>query len=177
MDKNKASMTLVSITAILLLLCGAFFTMGGIVNTRSTIPSGLYWKVDKPLGIGKTVVFCPPNRPEFQEALDRGTIGPGNCPDGFDSMMLIVAAKFKNRVTINADGVYVNNVLYPNSKPLTHDRDGHPMALPTIIENYELKEDEILLMSNIDEDAFDSRYFGLIDVEQVDSVIKPVLQW
>ena len=176
MKENKVALTFVTIAAILVLLCGAFFTMGGIVNTRSTIPSGWYWKVDKPLGIGKTIVFCPPNRPEFQAALNRGIIDPGSCPDGYDSIMLKVAAKFKNRVTINADGVYVNDVLYPNSKPLAQDREGHPIYV-SALENYELKEDEILLMSYFDGNAFDSRYFGLVDVDQVDSVINPVLQW
>jgi type IV secretory pathway protease TraF len=54
------------------MLYGLFFTVGGIVNTSSSIPPGLYRKVDKPLGIGKLVVFCPPNLPVFQAARDSG---------------------------------------------------------------------------------------------------------
>ncbi len=174
MNTNKPSMMLVSIAAILLLLCGGFFTMGGLVNTRSTIPPGLYWKVDKPLTIGKTIVFCPPNRPEFQEARDRGAVKSGSCPDNFDNMMLKVAAKFKNKVTINDSGVYVNDALYPQSKPLVQDKEGRPMPILTL-DHYELKENELLLMSDSNDDPFDSRYFGLIDVDQVDSVISPIL--
>jgi conjugative transfer signal peptidase TraF len=168
-------MMLLSIAAILLLLCGGFFTMGGLVNTSSTIPLGLYWKVDEPLAIGKIVVFCPPNKPEFQEARDRGAIKSGSCPDNFDNMMLKIAAKYKNTVTINNNGVTVNDVLYPQSKPLAQDQEGRAIT-QLKLDHYELKENEILLMSDSDSNPFDGRYFGLIDVEQVDSVIHPALQ-
>ena len=174
MSANKSSILLVSIAAIMLLLCGGFFTMGGMVNTDSTVPPGLYWKVDKPLGIGKIVLFCPPNRPEFQMARDNGWIGSGNCPDNFDQLLLKVAAKYKNTVTINDSGVYVNNVALPQSKPLEKDQEGRTMPVLTL-NNYELRENEILLMSNASGEPFDGRYFGLIDVEQVDSVVSPIL--
>ncbi len=174
MTENKTLLILLSATIISVLVLGTFFIMGGIVNTSSSIPPGLYWKVDKPLTIGKTVAFCPPNRPEFQEARNRLYINDGACPDNFDKMILKVAAKYKDKVTINANGVYVNGILHQNSKPLAHDREGRPMA-STGMENYELKENEILLMSDSDDDPFDGRYFGLINVEQVDSVIHPIL--
>jgi conjugative transfer signal peptidase TraF len=174
MNMNKTLMMFGSIAAILLLLCGGFFTMGGIVNTSSTIPTGLYKKVDEPLTIGKIVVFCPPNKPEFQAARDRGAIKPGSCPDNFGNMMLKVAAKYKNKVTVNDSGVTVNGVLYPQSKPLAQDREGRVM--PRLkLDNYELKENEVLLMSDSNDDPFDGRYFGVIDVGQVDSIIRPFL--
>jgi conjugative transfer signal peptidase TraF len=175
MNINKPSMMLMSIAAILLLVCGGFFTMGGLVNTHSTIPTGLYKKVDEPLTIGKVVVFCPPNKPEFQAARERGAIKPGSCPDNFDNMMLKVAAKYKNKVTINDSGVTVNDVLFSQSKPLAQDREGR--VIPKLkLDNYELKENEVLLMSDSNDDPFDSRYFGVIDVGQIDSVIKPFMQ-
>lgn len=175
MNTKKTFIILVSIAAVLVLMCGLFFTMGGVVNTSSSISPGLYWKVDKPLAIGKTVVFCPPNLPEFQEARNRGYISTGSCPDNFDNMMLKVAAKRKNVVTINENGVYVNDVLQPQSKPLAQDSDGRPMP-KLALDHYELKDNEILLMSDSANDPFDGRYFGLIDSEQVDSVISPVLK-
>jgi conjugative transfer signal peptidase TraF len=173
MTKSKTSLMVMSICAILLLLSGLFFTMGGIINTGSSVPPGLYWKVDKPLAIGKVVVFCPPNLPEFQEARARNYISSGSCPDNFESMMLKVAAKFKNKVTINDSGVYINDTLYPNSKPLAQDQNG--LAMPALaIKQYELKENQLLLMSD-SEDPFDGRYFGIINVEQVGSVISPFI--
>ena len=141
------------------------------MNDESSIPKGLYWKVDKPLAISKAVVFCPPNLPEFQEARSKHYISDGSCPDNFDNMMLKIAAKFKYKVTINEHGVYVNDVLYPNSKPLSHDQNG--LAMPALsMYQYELKENELLLMSDSDK-SFDGRYFGVINVEQIGSVIIP----
>ena len=174
MDENKALIPLVSLAAIALLASGAFFTMGGMVNTNTSVPPGLYLRHDRPLGIGKIVTFCPPNRPEFQEARTRGYIQGGSCPDNYAMMMLKVAAKYKDTVTINADGVTVNDAIYPQSKALSQDAEGR--AMPALaINHYELKENELLLMSDSPADPYDSRYFGLINVEQVDSVVKPVL--
>ncbi|MSS76758.1 MAG: conjugative transfer signal peptidase TraF [Methyloglobulus sp.] len=175
MNMNKTLLMLVSIAAILLLVCGGFFTMGGLVNTSSTIPAGLYWKVDEPLTLGKIVVFCPPNKAEFQAARDSGIIKSGSCPDNFDNMILKVAAKYKNKVTIDDSGVTVNDVLYPQSKALVEDREG--WIMPALkLDHYELKENEVLLMSDSNDDPFDGRYFGVIDVGQIDSVISPFMQ-
>lgn len=163
-------MLFLAITAIIIFALGAFFMMGGIYNSRSSAPVGLYWKVDKPLAIGKVVVFCPPNRPEFQEARNRGYIEAGKCPDNFGTIMLKVAAKRKNTVTINENGVYVDDVLQPQSKPLIQDKEGRVMP-KAALDHYVLKENEILLLSNSADEPFDSRNFGIIDVEQVDSVV------
>lgn len=174
MNVNNTAILLGSIIAILFLACGVFFTMGGIVNTGSSIPPGLYWKFDKPLAIGKIVIFCPPNQPVFQEARKRGLIDGGNCPDNFDSLMLKVAGKRKDIVTINENGIYVNDVLLPQSKPLL-DKEGQGIPMETL-NHYELKENEVLLISDSSETPFDSRYFGSIEVGQIDSVISPIFE-
>lgn len=168
---NKTLILIVSVGATLLLFCGVFFTLGGIVNTRSNIPPGLYWKVDKPLNIGKTIIFCPPNSTAFQEARSRGYINGGDCPDNYESLMLKVAAKYKDKVTINDTGVTINDSLYPQSKPQTQDKEGKQISR-LVLENYVLKENELLLMSEATNDPYDSRYFGIISTEQVDSVIE-----
>ncbi len=173
MNTSKALILIGSLFALLLLVCGIFFTMGGIVNTGSSIPSGLYWKVDKPLAIDKTVVFCPPNKAEFQTARNQGLISGGNCPDNFDNLMLKVAGKRKDIVSVNAQGVTVNDVLLPLSKPLANAKG--EQSMPAFkLNRYELKENEVLLMSESVENAFDSRYFGPINTDQIDSVISPI---
>jgi conjugative transfer signal peptidase TraF len=173
MNINKASIFLGTITATSLLICGVFFTMGGIINSGSSIPPGLYWKVDKPLAIGKTVVLCPPNEPVFQEARQLGLIKGGSCPDNFENLMLKVVGKRKDIVTINENGVYVNDVLLPESKPPLKINERQAL-LSDNVNHYELKENEILLMSDSTENPFDSRYFGPIEVDQIDSVISPI---
>lgn len=175
MSKSKTLISLISITVIALLACGIFFTMGGIINSGSGIPPGLYWKVDKPLAIGKAVVFCPTNKPVFQDAKKRGMINEGSCPDGYGSLMLKVAGKRKDIVTINETGVYINDILLPGSQPLLKDRSGQIMPTNTV-NHYELKENEVVLMSEPTENPFDSRYFGPIEADQIDSVISPIFQ-
>ena len=175
MNATKIQILLGTITTLILMACGIFFMLGGVVNTGSSIPAGLYWKVDKPLAVGKTVVFCPPNLPAFQDARNGDLIEGGSCPDNYASLMLKVAGKPKNVVTVNEDGVYVNDILLPKSKPLGQDKEGRPM--PTFrLNHYELKDNEVLLMSDSDENAFDGRYFGPIETDQVDSVISPIFQ-
>jgi conjugative transfer signal peptidase TraF len=129
--------------------------------------------VYKPLAIGKMVTFCPPDLPVFHEAKKKGYISDGSCPNNFECLMLKVAGKRKDVVTINQDGVYVNEKLLPQSMPLLQDKEGR--VLPTITLNkYELKENEVLLMTDSGNDPFDGRYFGVVDVNQVDSVISPL---
>jgi conjugative transfer signal peptidase TraF len=173
MSENKTYIVPAAIVGLLLLVFGAFVTFGGIINTGANIPPGLYVKVDKPLAIGKAVIVCPIDRPDFKEALQRGYLTSGNCPNNYDRMMLNVAAKRKDIVSINETGVTVNNVFIPQSKPLEKDAEGRPMPRISLV-NYELKDNELLLLSNSAGEVFDGRYFGLIDADQVESVIAPM---
>ncbi len=172
-NEKKLPLLTLSLAAIVLLAIGLFFTLGGIVYTGSNIPAGLYLRVDKPLGMGKLVTFCPPDEPVFQAARKNGLIGNGSCPNGYECLMFTVAGKRKDVVTINAAGVTVNEKLLSASTPLMQDKEGRAMPALTL-GHYELKENEVLLMAGSGKDAFDSRYFGVVDVKQVDSVISPL---
>jgi conjugative transfer signal peptidase TraF len=170
---NKLTATFLGVFVPAVLIAGVFVTMGGIINTADSIPTGLYKKVDKPLAIGKTVLFCPPDKPEFQEALKRGYIAKGSCPKGYGNQLLKIAAKRKNVVSINAEGINVDGKLLPGSKPAAQDRENRP--LPALaVGNYELKENEVLLISESPEFPYDSRYFGVVEADQVESVIEPM---
>ena len=162
-----------TIMIIILLIVGGFFTIGGIVYTGSTIPIGLYTRVDRPLAIGKLVTFCPPDNAVFQDARKNGLVGGGSCPNNYECLMFKVAGKRKDVVTINESGVTVNGKLLPQSKPLSKDKESRVMPVLNL-EQYELKENEVLLMSDSGNDPFDGRYFGVVDVAQVDSVISPL---
>lgn len=173
MNVSKPPIFAIALAVIILLVIGVFFTMGGIVYTGSNIPKGLYWRVDKPLAVGKLVTFCPPDKPVFHDAKKNGYIGSGSCPSGFECLMFKVASKRKDVLTINQDGVYINDKLMPESKPLAKDTEGR--AMPSIaLDHYELKENEVLLMSDSTANPFDGRYFGVVDMAQIDSVISPL---
>lgn len=169
--KNLISIGLIA--AIFVLPSGLFFTMGGMVNSSSSIPPGLYWAVDKPIAKDRYIAFCPPNRPEFKQALDSGLIGSGNCPEKFGKILVKVAAKARDVVTINSQGITVNDNLLPQSQP----RAEIPVSSVTKLERYPLKPNEIVVISETKDAPFDSRYFGLLDVNQIDSVVEPIIQW
>jgi conjugative transfer signal peptidase TraF len=176
MKATKTSIIYVTIAVGLLLVYGVFITLGGIIYTGTDVPPGLYLKVDKPIAIGRYAIVCPPNRPEFLNARERGYLNAGNCPDNFDSMMLKVAAKRKDNLTINDNGVLVNNVLLPQSQPFGKIKDDQ--GIPKLkLDHYELKHNELLLLSESRQESFDGRYFGPVDVEQVEGIISPVFQW
>lgn len=165
-----------TIAATVVLPCGMFFTMGGILNTNASIPPGLYWEVDKPIAKDRYITVCPPNRPEFQDALNRGQISSGNCPDKYGKMLIKVAAKARDTVSINAQGITVNDNLLPHSQPLKEDA-ANPVLPTAALDHYPLKPNEILVISEDDKNPFDSRYFGVLDVGQIDSVVTPLIQW
>lgn len=171
--KKTTAFTVLTIPALLLLFGGIFFILGGIVNSGTSIPPGLYLKVDKPLSIGKTVVLCPANQPIFQQARTLGLLQEGKCPDNFDAMFLKVAGKRKDIVTINAEGLFVNDTLVAKSHPPLTGKDSQ--ILPAFsLPRYELKENEVVLISEAPDNAFDSRHFGPVNVEQIESVISPI---
>lgn len=161
------------IAAIFILPAGLFFTMGGLVNSSSSIPPGLYWAVDKPIAKDRFIAFCPPNRPEFKQALESGLIDVGNCPEKFGKILVKVAAKARDVVTINSQGITVNDNLIPQSQPQAVTR----VLVTAKLERYPLKPNEIVVISEAKDTPFDSRYFGLLDVNQIDSVIEPLIQW
>jgi type IV secretory pathway protease TraF len=56
--------------------------------------------------------------------------------------------------------------------------DGLHYVLPQWrIINYQLKSNELLVMTDQSSWSFDGRYFGPINKRQIKAVIKPVLTW
>ena len=57
------------------------------LNTTRSIPSGLYLMSNDPIERGASVLWCPPERSEFDLAKERGYIGAGFCPGEYGNMM------------------------------------------------------------------------------------------
>jgi len=156
-------------------LAGILGLCGARINSSSSFPLGLYWKINAPLEKGSLVIFCPPQTPVFDEAKGRGYIGAGFCPGGYREMIKKIAAIKGDQVSVSDQGVAVNGVLIQNSKPYSEDRAGRPM--PRFETDCTLTENQVLLMSDYDPRSFDGRYFGPISRAQIRSVIRPVLTW
>lgn len=152
------------------------YFIGARVNTTRSIPVGLYWTSQKPVGKGAYVLFCPPQVGVIAEAKRRGYLSAGFCPGEYGYMMKKILAAKGDRVTIADDGVRVNGELLPFSAPLSQDRAGRP--LPRFqSDHFMVGNTEVLLMSDVSGTSFDGRYFGPVGRSQIRTAIVPVLTW
>lgn len=152
------------------------FAAGGRFNSTRSIPLGLYWLTDDPVASGAYVIFCPPVSYVFDEARDRGYISAGYCPGGYGFMMKRVLATADDRIEQTAQGIRINSKPLLASKPMNTDKAGR--AMPRYpASSYRLRNNELLLMSDVSATSFDSRYFGPIHTLQIRGVLKPLLTW
>ena len=166
----------------LLLLMAAFFALGGLcywagirINTTESIPLGVYWLTDRPVTPGDYVIFCPPERVVFNLARDRGYISAGYCPGSYSHMMKRVEATGGDWVSVTPGAVYVNGKALVDSAQKAVDLGGRSMP------SYQLPREQLVkgqyLLMGENPISFDARYFGLIDENQVNGVIRPIFTW
>ena len=146
------------------------------LNTTRSIPLGLYRMSNDPIVKGAYVLWCPPKRPEFDLAKERGYIGAGFCPGGYGSMMKKVLATYDDVVSVADEGVLINGTLIPASQPVEADSLGRPLPRFRVTDHV-LASSELLLMSDTNGRSFDARYFGPVHRDHIQSLIHPVWTW
>jgi conjugative transfer signal peptidase TraF len=158
-------------------LLSLIFRLNGIyINTTPSFPLGLYKIVNEPIGKGRYVSFCPPQGAVFELAVARRYINSGDCPGGYGKLLKRVFAQPGDSVSIDQTGIRINGRLLPNSSQLVSDADGR--ALPQYrLNKQRLGPFEYLLLSDINPQAFDARYFGLIKRMQILHIVEPFLTW
>ena len=152
------------------------YQFGLRLNTTRSIPLGLYKMSHDPIEKGVYVLWCPPERPEFDLAKERGYIGAGFCAGGYGNMMKKVLATHKDIVSVTDAGVMVNGTLIPGSQPLEADSSGRPLPRFRMTDHV-LAPTELLLMSDANSRSFDGRYFGPVHRDHIQSLIHPVWTW
>ena len=145
------------------------------INTTPSLPVGFYKVVDEPILSGAYVAFCPPQNAVFDMARDRSYINRGDCPGGYGLLLKRVFAQSGDTVFIDQAGIFVNGEHLPNSAQLKIDAEGH--ALPQYRLQTVLDDSEYLLLSDLNPQSFDARYFGLIARDQIKQVVRPVFTW
>ena len=148
---------------------------GIYINITPSLPVGFYKMVDEPIVSGAYVAFCPQQDEVFDMAIDRSYINPGDCPGGYGLLLKRVFAQSGDTVSIDQAGIFVNGEHLPNSAQLTADAEGH--ALPQYRLQAVLDDSEYLLLSDLNPQSFDARYFGLIVRDQIQQVVRPVFTW
>jgi len=160
----------------LLLLGAASYLAGARINTTRSIPVGLYWASNAPIVKNAYAMFCPTQNAIFAEAKTRGYITTGLCPGGYGYLMKKILAAKNDTVLITPAGVRVNGVLLPLSVPVAIDPSGRPLPHHDA-KAYTLSTNQVLMMSDVNGKSFDGRYFGPIDIAQIQTVIIPVFTW
>ena len=163
------------ISAIVLVLSIGFRASGIYLNTTPSLPVGFYQVVDEPIVKGVYVAFCPPKNEVFDMARDRSYINREDCPGGYGLLLKRVFALSGDTVFIDQVGIFVNGEHLPNSAQLKTDADGQP--LPQYRLQAVLDDSEYLLLSDLNPQSFDARYFGLIARDQTRQVVRPVFTW
>ena len=148
---------------------------GIYINTTPSLPVGFYKVVDEPIVNGASVAFCPPQNAVFDMAKDRSYINPGDCPGGYGLLLKRVFALSGDTVFIDQAGIFVNGKHLPNSAQLTVDAEGQ--SLPQYRLQAVLDDGESLLLSDLNPQSFDARYFGLIVRDQIKQVVRPIFTW
>jgi len=146
------------------------------LNTTGSIPLGLYRMSHEPIVEGAYVLWCPPERPEFDLAKERGYIGVGFCPGGYGNMMKKIVAAHHDVVSVTDEGVTINGILLPYSQPVEADSLGRPLPRFRVTDHV-LAASELLLISDTNSRSFDARYFGPVHRDHIQSLIHPVWTW
>jgi conjugative transfer signal peptidase TraF len=159
---------------IIVALLSAAIWSGYRLNSTHSIPIGIYKVTYEPVQKGKYVMFCPPDNEIFREAKERGYLQKGHCKNNYMPLMKMVAATEGDTVSVFGDGIHINNKILPQTEPIFKDGLGRPLT-PYPLTYYQLKSDELFLVGNFVPNSWDSRYYGIITKEQVESVVKPIL--
>ena len=154
------------IVAALILL---MFALGARINTTESYPVGLYWTAGDSYQKGDLVTFCPPLSEVVEEGRRLGVLTTGFCNGEHGLLIKKVAAVSGDQVTIDNNGVFVNGVFIPNSKPL--QVEGISIAY---MNKYTVADSEVLTMSDYNSSSFDSRYYGLVPSMNIKSKVIPL---
>lgn len=144
-------------------------------NATSSMPTGLWRvvRVSEALRAGSIVVACPPDNQAIRQAVARGYLGTGGCPDAREPLLKTIAAIGGDVVAVSAAGVMVNGKLITGTIPLGKDSAGRPLS-SFALTNYRLGNGEIWLVANADPRSFDSRYFGPVLTSHVIGFAQPI---
>jgi len=143
---------------------------GVVYCETASIPKGIYWPTRRPPEKGDYVMFDMAGDADFDMAFERRYVRPGRY------LLKRVEALGGDFVTVGVSGVSVNGQTLPKSLPMAFDGRGREMPA-LVLEGYELKPGEMLIMSGFTERSFDARYFGPKSASRAKWAVRPLWVW
>lgn len=139
-----------------------------VINTSPSVVPGLYLRCYEPPGLGKLVDFRIPRA--AREYVRRRT---GNEGESWYILKPIVAGP-GDRVDTTSAWLIINGHRLAPMPPAT---DGEGRRLPLWRANRMLRAGEFFVFSDRIPNSFDSRCYGPIRRNQIESVRRPLLTW
>lgn len=144
------------------------------LNTTGSMPIGL-WRlapVTGPLKAGQIVSVCLPAE-TARDAMERGYIGGGECPDNSEALIKRAVAVAGDVVTVSSSGLSVNGQLIDGTAPLANDTAGRPLGhMPP--GEYSVFPGSVWVVTNHPR-SWDSRYFGAVSLRSVTGIAEPLI--
>jgi len=142
-------------------------SLGYCLNITPSEPVGFYRLIEGQPNRGALVLLKQPRN--SRASILRGYV-PLNLP-----LIKRIAALPGDTVEINQSGIRVDGVLWPDSAPLSRDREGRMLtAYP--FGAYTAARAELWVMSD-NPRGLDSRYFGPVPASSIISRLIPVATW
>jgi conjugative transfer signal peptidase TraF len=171
---NRATILFILAAAVLFWAAALLGHANGFrINHTPSLSVGL-WRIAQPHGPierGQIVSFCPPDTAFFRRALVRGWIGHGRCPGGWELLLKPVIAIPGGRISLSETSITVNGRAVPGSARMPLDVGEIPAG------SYNLKADEVWVISTSHPRSLDSRYFGAISQSRIEGIARPVWVW
>jgi conjugative transfer signal peptidase TraF len=157
--------------ALILALALALLETTAIASSRYSVvfqptdsmPLGFYFldRSDRSAVHGSLVEVCP-NDAARRYILSRALAKVGSCAGGIAPLLKIVLGVPGDDVRLNSDGVWINGVLQPQTRPVRSftDADGSHVQLPSLPFGSYIVPDGEAWVYTPHWYSFDSRYFG-----------------
>jgi conjugative transfer signal peptidase TraF len=145
------------------------------VNWTESMPRGLYRETAPCLERGALVMVCLEGAPA-RLGRERGYLPRGDCPSGVMPIVKEIVAVLEDRVNVDRSGLTVNGRPIPGTALLARDTLGRP--LPHVAPGeLRLSEDEFFVLGRASPRSWDSRYFGIVSLQQIHGSVAPWLIW
>lgn len=171
--RRSCAGTLVFCLAALTMIIGAGAT-DVRVNFTGSMPVGVYRRIAiaSPIERGDVVLVCL-TEPVAQFAHERGYVPRGGrCSAELVPIGKFVMALPGDTVSVTPEGIFVNGVLVPGSRPL--DRDHRGRSLPRLAPGPHRVESGTLWIVGSSDRSFDSRYIGAVASNSVLAHVRPI---
>lgn len=141
------------------------------INISSSIPYGVYKRVDKYPQKDDYILFCLEDE-LAKLSVERRYTTTGNCSFQSAPIGKKVVAEQGDLVKISKEGIEVNGKLLSKTIPSNYDLLERKM--PEYNMHRYLDNDEFIVAS-AKENSYDSRYFGIVRGEQIKGVIETII--